>query len=82
MEGRLRITLGVRQDFLPPLPSSVGGLMAAQTNRDVCRRRCLEHAYCSPILHSPEFLDCLPMVVFKIQPHALTKRLCTDEASG
>lgn len=82
MEGRLRFTLGVRQDFLPSPPSSVGALMAAQTNRDVCRRRCLEHAYCSPILQSPEFLACLPMVVFKIQPHALTKRLCTGEASG
>lgn len=82
MEGRLRFTLGVRQDFLPPPPTSVGELMAAQTNRDVRRRRCLEHAYCSPILHSPEFLTCLSMAVFKIQPHALTKQLCTGEASG
>ena len=73
MEGRLRCTLGVRQDFLPLPPNSVGELMTTQTNRDVRRRRCLKHAYCSPIFHSAEFLACLPIVGFEIHRHALAK---------
>ena len=56
--------------------------MAAQTNRDVFRRRCLEHAHPPPILHPPEFLARVRMVVLEIQPHALKKQLRTGEASG
>lgn len=83
MESRLRYALVVRRPGRPPLPFLVvpQRANAAQASRDVRRRCRLQHAYRPPILHSPEFLARVQVVVPEIQAHALAKQLRTGEAS-
>lgn len=68
-----------RQAFCHSSSISVGELITAQSNRDICRHRRLEHTHRSSIHQSLEFRASAFMVVLDIQSQTPTKQPHTGE---